>query len=258
MALSDYGFSTKEQQINGNCKEFTIDGYSSRQLKAFCTGAERISKARRRYDRQHIPGRSGDLIYTAGDFDNVKIKYTFTATEGAAYKLNNWINKLLTYPGYHRIECGIDNGHFRSGFISEVLDPLLAGETGWEDGTVDVIFECKPQRWETSGEYWTALTDGNRVPNYSMFECAPLYRLRGAGKVQVGASSLTIDSDITSDGIYFDSELGDAYYYRYGVIQPYNRHATLVGDMHAGAHSASLVQITGEITVEAQLRTYEV
>lgn len=255
-----YGF--KAEMLEANSKDFTIAGRSCTTYPVYCINYEPITKARRRYENQEVPGRSGDLTYDLNSFGNVRLAYTFAVAQNGIYYLNRWLNFLLSLKGYNRIECGYEENYYRQGRICDVTGIVISEDEPIYGRTASAVvtFDCKPQKWLTGGENWETLTNGGYANNsLSMFDAAPLYRLHGAGTIRVGASSLTIDADLSDDGIYFDAELMDAYIYRYGVAQSYNSHVTLAGSMKVPpGYNQTLVQLSGGITAEMQLRSYEI
>lgn len=57
-------------------------------------------------------------------------------------------------------------------------------------GEFDVTFDCKPQRWLTSGETAVAVTSGGTITNPTLFDAEPLLAVEGYGEVKFNNRSI--------------------------------------------------------------------
>ena len=59
-------------------------------------------------------------------------------------------------------------------------------------GTVELEFDCMPQRWLTAGQAFTTFTADGTITNNTLFNAKPLLRVYGAGQFGIGAETLEL------------------------------------------------------------------
>jgi len=122
----------------------------------YVDAAVSFNKPAKRVTRQNIPGRNGALIIDEGTFDNVLISYPVFEKNTFPAEFDAIVNWLASLEGYQRIECSNDPGHFRLGRF--VVPEAPTAKRLNKDGYYTLTFDCKPQRWLTSGEEDTEIT----------------------------------------------------------------------------------------------------
>lgn len=140
-------------------KAMTIDGESSRTYGVYITGKAVYNAPQREVEMISIAGRNGKFALDKGRFENIEVTYPagiYAETEeDFAEAVSNFRNYLCSRDGYVRIEDEYNPNEYRMGVYKsglEVTPKLLKA------GEFDITFDCKPQRWLTSGE--TAVTIG--------------------------------------------------------------------------------------------------
>lgn len=142
-----------------------------------------------------IPGRDGELAFDKGRFRNIEVTYHCTLpakSEGDFITgVANFRNMLASKVGYQRLEDDINTTEYRqAAFISG----LAVNTVNIESGTFDVVFNCKPQRFLTSGETAVELQSGDTITNPTLFESRPMLEVDGYGGIAIDGSLLQVNS----------------------------------------------------------------
>lgn len=189
----------------------TLDGTPTSDFGLYISGTGTYNAPERDVTVLEIPGRNGNLVYDNGCYRNIDIEYPafiIKDFDENAAGLRQW---LLGHSGnYFRMSDTYHPDEFRmaraSGSIEfEIRDLHRSGET-------TLVFDCKPQRFLTSGETVVSIAaSGTVISNPTQFDARPLIRVYGTGTVSVGNSIFTIAAAL---GAYtdIDSELMEAYY----------------------------------------------
>lgn len=158
-----------------------------------------------------VPGRNGDLIFEEDAYENVIQSYdVYISAEtpklpAAAKAVASW---LYAPKGYARLQDDYDTDTFRLAHYS--------GQTNIENvfnrfGRATLEFNCKPQRFLTSGELITTLTSAGNIVNPTAFESLPLIKITGDGRINLNIGGQVIIIDIDDEDITLDSETQNAY-----------------------------------------------
>jgi phage-related protein len=141
-------------------KSFYFGGESSAEHGLFITGEAVYDAPQYDYEFVEIQGRNGDLVLDNGRFKNITVTYPCgVADVSKLAEIRTW---LYSKRGYQRLSDDYNANEYRLGVVSENLDVTpfnnhLANFT--------VTFNCKPQRFLTSGEEGTQFapiyTDGS-------------------------------------------------------------------------------------------------
>ena len=188
----------------------TVAGHEFNAYGLFATDAGIYNAPEPDVQNIAIAGRSGDLIRLNNRYKNIPVRYPCVILSELASNLNMIKAYLLSDQNYVRIEDSFDSTHYREGrFIGGTeVHPTMDGTAA----SFDLEFDCKPQRWLTSGETVQEISaSGDTIENPTLFGAKPLIKITGSGAVTltVGTYSLSI-SNIT-DYINLDCETQDAY-----------------------------------------------
>lgn len=183
-----------------NFKSFTFDGVNSRDYGVYITGEGVFNAPERNVEMIDIPGRNGAFALDRGNFNNIEITYPagiFADTEADfADAVSDLRNYLCSKVGYVRLEDDYNTGEYRLAIYKSGLevthDMLIAGE-------FDITFECKPQRYLTSGETAVAVASGGTLTNPTLFDAQPLLQLTGYGNIVVNGYPINIVDDLVGD-----------------------------------------------------------
>lgn len=190
---------------------FTFAGTPSSDFGLYISGTGTFNAPERDVTVLEIPGRSGNLIYDNGRYRNIDIIYPAFITREFTSMAEALRGFLLSHSGdYYRLTDTYHADEYRmarySGGVSfDIKGIIRSGETA-------IQFDCKPQRFLTSGETAVSYTSsGGSITNPTSFEARPLMRVYGTGTVSIGNSSFTIAAAL---GSYtdIDCDLMEAYF----------------------------------------------
>lgn len=175
------------------------------------------NKPERRVSSFSIPGRSGNLIIDELTpqneviFNNVLITYPAFIHGNFKTTWETLINTLGKKKGYVKIECTEDPTHYRMGRVIMPQAPEV--KRIGEDGFFNLSFDCKPQRFLTSGDEYVAVTSS--ITNPTAWDSNPLIQVDGNGTLYFQNGSLTVTIANPSTGpvvrTYIDSESMSCY-----------------------------------------------
>lgn len=168
-------------------KELTFDGENSGDYGIYITGAGTFNAPQRDVELVTIPGRNGSFALDHGRFENIEVTYPaglYGSDEtDFADKIAEARAWLCSKSGYVRLQDEYNPNEYRLAVYKSGLEvsPALL-----KAGEFDLVFECMPQRFLTSGE--TAITVGHgiipgTVKNPTRFESRPLLEVTGYGKI---------------------------------------------------------------------------
>ena len=134
-------------------KSLTFDGEDSRDYGVYITGQAVFNAPEREVEMISIPGRNGQFALDKGRFENIEVTYPagiFANTEAEfAEAVSNFRNLLCSKRGYVRLQDEYHPDEYRMAIYKSGLElenvALKAGE-------FEITFDCKPQRYLTSGE----------------------------------------------------------------------------------------------------------
>lgn len=174
----------------------------------YIDASQSFNKPEKRSETFAIPGRSGDLLIDEQTFANVVIPYPCYERGTFPAAFNSIVNMLSAIKGYMRIQCSNDPTHYRLGrFI--VPETPTAKRVGNKDGYFNLSWDCKPQRYLTSGETAQTFTASGTITNPTRHASQPLIRVYGTGKLTVGDVEITIARN--TNYIDIDCELMDCF-----------------------------------------------
>lgn len=153
-----------------------------------------------------VPGRSGALIIDNGTWDNLVITYPCFTKSKATFEAV--VNQLGAMQGYQKIECSSDSTHFRMGepVIPQAPEVHFINQRFY----FDLSFNCKPQRFLTSGETVTTKNASGSISNPTLFSSKPLLRIYGNGTVTVNGTGITLTGNTGYTDV--DCEAMECYY----------------------------------------------
>lgn len=176
-------------------KALTFDGISSRNYGVYITGEAVYNAPARDVEMITIPGRNGTFALDNGRFENIEVTYPagiFADTE-ADYRqaISDFRNFLCSRKGYVRLTDEYNPDEYRMAVYKSGLDVTPAQ---LKAGEFDITFDCKPQRWLTSGETETTVTSGGTLTNPTLFESGPLLAVEGYGSINFNGYRIELDN----------------------------------------------------------------
>ena len=174
-------------------KGLTFDGVDSTQYGVYITGEAAYNAPMRDVEMIEIPGRNGAYALDKGRFTNIEVTYPagiYGKDESEfAQAISDFRNALCSRKGYCRLTDGYNSNEYRMAVYSSGLEvsPALL-----KAGQFDITFNCKPQRFLTSGETQSNVTSGGTITNPTLFDSHPLLLVDGYGDFDINGEEITI------------------------------------------------------------------
>lgn len=186
---------------------FVLNNVDSRDFGVYISGQGTFSSPARSYNMLPIPGRNGDLVGIETRFENSDLTYPAFIYTNFKQNLENFRAYLNSLFGYFKLSDSYHPGEYRMAIFPGPFEPEVTPKNN--AGKFDITFNCKPQRFLTSGDTVTTLTASGSITNPTRFNSKPLLRVYGAGVLGIGSDSVTITSaDVYTD---IDCEMQDAF-----------------------------------------------
>lgn len=142
-----------------------------------------------------IPGRNGEYVLDKGSFKNIEVTYPAfnqeTSYNDFRTKVDNFRNAISSLKGYQRLTDSFHPDEYRmAAFIGGLeVKPVLYNDKSME---MNITFDCKPQRFLTSGETQQTVTSGATITNPTLFESHPLLLVDGYGDININDDVISI------------------------------------------------------------------
>lgn len=176
-------------------KALTFDGEKSTDYGVAILGEGVFNAPKRDVDMVTIPGRSGQFAMDNGRFENIEVTYpaNLIANNEADFAdaLSDFRNMLCSKRGYVRLQDDYHPDEYRMAVYKEGLD---VDEKVLKAGEFKLKFDCKPQRWLTSGETAVTVTSGDALTNPTLFDAHPLIECKGYGTIRINSEQIQVAS----------------------------------------------------------------
>lgn len=142
-----------------------------------------------------IPGRNGEYVLDKGNFKNIEVTYPAfnqeTSYNDFRTKVDNFRNAISSLKGYQRLTDSFHPDEYRmAAFIGGLeVKPVLYNDKSME---MNIVFNCKPQRFLTSGETEQTISSGATITNPTLFESHPLLLVDGYGDININDDVISI------------------------------------------------------------------
>lgn len=189
-------------------KALSFDNVSSRSYGVYITGEAVYNAPEREVEMISIPGRNGDFALDKGRFENIEVTYPagiFSDNEtDFAEAISDFRNFLCSRKGYVRLTDEYNPDEYRMAIYKsgvEVEPALLRA------GKFDITFDCKPQRYLTSGEAEQTSAGSNiSVTNPTLFDACPLIKFSPSDSYDpdIGMGLIVRNDKYGTDGYYIN------------------------------------------------------
>lgn len=234
-------------------KELTFGGEQSGKYGLYISGAGAFNAPQRDVEMVTIPGRNGSFALDHGRFENIEVTYPAgifgTDDNDFAQKVSDIRAWLCSKKGYVRLTDEYNPNEYRMAVYKSGLEVSLAE---LKAGEFDLVFECMPQRFLTSGETKTTIaSSGNTITNPTKFPSRPLLEVNGYGAIGINGNEVEIRDGalgevlLASGGSISKGENYVQYWYVYPNYGALNTGDPVVLKMGATYFSATL---PGEIS----------
>lgn len=176
----------------------TFGGVDLSTMGLYISGGGTFNAPTRAYDTVEVPGRDGLVILSEKRLENVELTYPAFVYSDFKASMRSLRSFLLSKIGYQRLSDTYHPDEYRlavyeGGLEVEAVEKLNAGQ-------FELIFNCKPQRWLTSGETAVEFTADGTITNPSYLTSMPLIRAYGTGKFYINDTEV----QITAADVYTD------------------------------------------------------
>lgn len=182
----------------------------SSEYGIYITGSAVFNAPERDVEFVSVPGRNGDVVIDNGKFNNITISYPAgvfgDSPEQFAEKISAFRNALLSQRGYQRLSDTYHPDEYRMGvFVASIeVEPTAKNRAG----EFKLEFNCKPQRWLTSGEVAIPVDSGDIIFNQTAFEASPLLEVEGEGSITFNDQTVML-TDMSFGDIVLSREKRD-------------------------------------------------
>ena len=178
---------------------FTYNGTVSSTYGIFIEHRPVVAFPKRVIESIAVPGRSGNLLFDTGAYDNVTLTYQ-AAYKGNVRQVGVDIATWLYQHDYLTLTDTYDPSYFRKAVY---VSPLNITDIINVAGRAAITFDCKPQRYLLSG--LTAITPSSGDDISNLYQPAlPTISLTGDGVLTVGSRTVTISGNTGT--LVLDSE----------------------------------------------------
>lgn len=171
---------------------FVFDGVSSLTHGIYVGGQGTYNAPQRDVAKVAIAGRNGDLIRDNGRWKNIEVPYNIVVMDDFQVTTDDVKAWLLSPIGYARLEDTYHPNTYRMGRLASTVEFETSAFN--KTGKATIIFDCKPQRYLTSGETETTVT--NNINNPTAFDSLPLIRItcNGSGTLTIGSYTVAVSN----------------------------------------------------------------
>lgn len=200
----------------------TFGGVNSADFGIYISGEGVFNAPERDVEMIEIPGRSGDLVLDKGRYLNIEVKYpAFNYEEDYATfvkNLSDFRNAICSQKGYQRLSDTFHPNEYRMAtYISGIEIEPIKYNTASE---FELVFNCKPQRYLTSGEDAISVDSGDVITNPTLFDARPLLEIAGTGWIDINGEEIYLDDDVVGDAVIVNQS--HIYGNYYGVTWTHN------------------------------------
>lgn len=192
----------------------TFNNVSSKDYGVYLSGQGVFKAPQKEIEFLPIPGRNGDLLRLNDRWQNIEVTYPAFIYANFDQNVQNFRNFLNSVNGYAKLYDSYHPYEYRLAAYAAEFDPDVLPNN--QAGRFDIVFNCKPQRFLTSGD--TPFTYSSTT--FTMFNAQ---RFASLPKMEItcpsGSDECTIvlrDQIITIKNpgtkIIIDSEMQDCYW----------------------------------------------
>lgn len=163
----------------------TFGGVNSADYGIYISGEAVFNAPKRVVNMADVPGRNGQIAIDQGHWENITVEYPagFFGSNQADFRnaLSDFRNAIVSQIGYQRLSDTYHPDEYRMALYVEGLDvePAVYNTAG----EFTLKFNCKPQRWLTSGETAVTVADGDTLTNPTQYDAGPLLAVEGYGTI---------------------------------------------------------------------------
>lgn len=181
-------------------KGFTFGSVDSKDYGVYIQDGGMFDAPQRDVEMIEIPGRNGAYAFDHGRFNNINLTYQCFIPQDSetdfATAIQGFRNALASQMGYQRLEDDFNIDEYRQAVFK---DGVSIDNVSPKVGTFDITFDCKPQRYLTSGETAISVVSGGTITNPTLFDANPLLSMDGYGDISVNGAGITVNNEPLGD-----------------------------------------------------------
>ena len=221
--------------------KFWYAGRCCRDFGIYVSGQNTFNGPEKDYETQEIPGRNGALLISKNRYKNISVSYPAFIRSKFCVNSDGARAWLLGTKGYQKLEDDYHPDTYRLAHFSGPIDFDMRFLN--RSGEVELIFDCKPQRFLKSGEFPIKIQSGQSL--YNAWQPAlPLIQITGIGDGQLVVGKNTVNITGMTGNLMLDSEVQNAYD---GTTNK-NNSISILGGFPMLQHGESLISYSGGIT----------
>lgn len=179
----------------------TFGGVTSSTYNIYISGEGVFNAPKRDTKLVTIPGRNGEFAQDQGRFENITVTYPafYQATSLASFAQNlaNFRAAMCSKVGYQRLTDTINSTEYRMALFVDGINFTPAKDDTF--ATFDLVFNCKPQRFLTSGETAVAVANNGAITNPTLFAARPLLAVKGYGAATMNGYPITLNNTVLGE-----------------------------------------------------------
>jgi len=233
-------------------KSLQFGGVNSADYGIYITGEAVYNAPERTVEFISVPGRNGSIALDKGRFENIEVTYpagTFgDDQQDFSEILSDFRNAVLSQVGYQRLTDSYHPDEYRLGVYSSGLEVASTIKDNGTAGEFSLTFNCKPQRFLTSGETEVTVASGGTISNPTPFDSQPLLMVKGEGRLEVNGYEIDlIHADLGNVSLFGQKKAA--------AFQPII-HSVTVGNDTYTKFPNTLINVGDEITIKGLTVTF--
>ena len=173
----------------------------------YITGEAVFNAPERAVEMVKVPGRNGALALDQGRWENIEVSYPAGCfgddQNDFATRISNFRNAVCSQIGYQRLTDTYNPNEYRMGVYADGLDVKPASMN--RAGEFTITFNCKPQRFLTSGETEETVSSGGTLTNPTEYESSPLLKVEGYGNISFNDHNISIENIVLGNVLLRES-----------------------------------------------------
>lgn len=129
---------------------FILNGVDSRDFGVYISGQGTFSAPQKAYTFYNIPGRNGAILGSENRLENINVSYEAFIYTDFDNQIAKFRTFLLSQNGYVKLSDSYHPDEYRYAVYQGPFEPTV--ERTNDAGKFVITFNCKPQRYLTSGE----------------------------------------------------------------------------------------------------------
>ena len=199
----------------------TFGSVNSANYGIYITGQAVYNAPTRAVEMVDVPGRNGQIALDQGRWENIEITYPAGCFADSESDFRNAIsafrNAVVSQLGYQRLTDTYNPNEYRMGVY---MDGLEVKPSMLRAGQFNIVFNCKPQRWLTSGETETTITNsGDTITNPTQYASSPLLQIYGYGAVAFNGYEIELRNELIGEVVIADNYKGSTVNYQRDMFE---------------------------------------